>query len=526
MGIARYYNPLQKGSYILLTGNGVIKTFNIISKGKAFSLCKIKDMGLHYNPVGKRPVFLMANLKKYKLKFTGLGSDWKNGGKIWTKIILIDADKDEFTLYRAKVKAKIKNIDINLRQEFDSTGMPTGMFVGKIPESVSSSDKIAFNAEITVNSANGVIAKKITAVLNKGKGESVLKENPVNVDTIFTGMRSGDYINYYVYNPAPVEGPKNLKRFIRKMAEAGMNMTTINANFRGKANYNSKILPLQSPGWDPLKVATDAAHKNKIKIAACLCLFLRYGNHKPEWVAVNKAGKKVDRWYEFSNPEVRKYCIEIIKEILENYDIDILYLDYIRPGYGGYSESSRKKYKNKFGRDPLNLDPYDPELVQWRKDIINEFLKEIKSVAKKIKPDVKLMTYVWAMYNPVNSRAQQDIPGWFKEDSFDMLMMGNYTRNLYRYRAVCNVLKNVQLQNPSKNASQKKTRIWPLMGVSYTIANSVSFKEDANLVSQQILITKQEGFDNIGFFTCHTIAPYMEDIGRKYFKKRDNRKRK
>jgi hypothetical protein len=203
MGIARYYNPLQKGSYILLTGNGVIKTFNIISKGKAFSLCKIKDMGLHYNPVGKRPVFLMANLKKYKLKFTGLGSDWKNGGKIWTKIILIDADKDEFTLYRAKVKAKIKNIDINLRQEFDSTGMPTGMFVGKIPESVSSSDKIAFNAEITVNSANGVIAKKITAVLNKGKGESVLKENPVNVDTIFTGMRSGDYINYYVYNPAP-----------------------------------------------------------------------------------------------------------------------------------------------------------------------------------------------------------------------------------------------------------------------------------------------------------------------------------
>ena len=129
-------------------------------------------MGLHYNPEGKKPVFLVANLKKYSLNFTGLGCDWKGERKIWVKITLTDADKDEFTLYRAKVEAQIAAIEERLGVKLDTQH---GILVALI-DRVRSLDNEIIRQEVMMKTILGVPQLIETSKIAKAKRSDKRKD--------------------------------------------------------------------------------------------------------------------------------------------------------------------------------------------------------------------------------------------------------------------------------------------------------------------------------------------------------------
>ena len=96
-------------------------------------------------------------------------------------------------------------------------------------------------------------------------------------------------------------------------------------------------------------------------------------------------------FYDMHMPGFRKYIVDIIMDVVKNYDIDGVNLDYIRTG--GYCTSSfcQQDYQSKYGRDllaDLALSPIPQEVRQWVAAAVEAIVQDVHDRVKAIKPHV------------------------------------------------------------------------------------------------------------------------------------------
>ncbi|MBQ9937433.1 MAG: family 10 glycosylhydrolase [Oscillospiraceae bacterium] len=145
----------------------------------------------------------------------------------------------------------------------------------------------------------------------------------------------------------------------------------------------------KNPGYDPLKIMVEIAHKYNLSFQAWINPFRAYLNGDVSKVPdtsifkkwYNDSSKKglyvienSGRWYyNPAEPEVRKLIVNGVKEIIENYDVDGVHLDdYFYPTTdASFDAESYKNYAN--GQD----------LASWRRQNVNTLVKEIYNTVKK-----------------------------------------------------------------------------------------------------------------------------------------------
>ena len=225
---------------------------------------------------------------------------------------------------------------------------------------------------------------------------------------------------------------KNAEDVIEIMdAAKKMNFNQIMFQVRGNATvfYKSEIEPWawelsgttvtltgKNPGWDPLEVAIEEAHRLGLEIHAYMNVCP--GWHKltapppeahqlwtehPNWFMVGKDGKRmppidpnvkdrVREWYSFVNPakpEVRDYLTKVFVEVVKNYDLDGIHYDYVRyPGeIGDFSHDpvTLEGFKKKYGITP---DQDKEKWIEYRSQQIVDMIKDIKAETRKIKPNL------------------------------------------------------------------------------------------------------------------------------------------
>ena len=196
---------------------------------------------------------------------------------------------------------------------------------------------------------------------------------------------------------------------------------------------------------------------------------------QPEFIATeNRREESV-----FVNPiheEVRLHELSIVKEIVENYDVDGFVLDRCRyPNvYGDFSDLSRKKFEAyinaKVERWPEDIFTADPkngkEIVpgklfglwtEWRAMNIKSFVQQARAVVKTAKPDCLLCIYVGSWYPVYYSEGvnwgsityQPYELDWVSEnyhnagyaDELDFLMTGCYYPQVEKQEALDKGLK-------------------------------------------------------------------------------------
>lgn len=184
----------------------------------------------------------------------------------------------------------------------------------------------------------------------------------------------------------------------------------------GVVNFESQFaLKRNYPDRDILQEVIDAAHSKGIRVHAWFCV-----NSDNEWGIANPTDVMYhlgqERYDNASSlrvspmsPAYRQYTKNLIQEVLENYDVDGIHLDYIRyphivlghnPEYEMAEAERRnidmariKQYLNEtYYNTPTNphaifeaFDRGDPDvvgIVNVRKDAINSFANEIKEVIK------------------------------------------------------------------------------------------------------------------------------------------------
>lgn len=266
--------------------------------------------------------------------------------------------------------------------------------------------------------------------------------------------------------------PEQVDKLIEDALQANLNTLIVQVRRRGDAYYNKSIEPRTEdpelmPGFDALQYLIDKAHANQIEVHAWLNTLVAWNNeippqdpnhvwnlHGPKaideetWISYyrvyNDTTKKWSQklyssfYLDPGNPEVVDYTTAVHLNVVKNYDVDGIHLDYSRyAGTGwGYNPTSVARYNARFGTSGLP-EPDDPRWAAWRREQTANLMRKIYLKSIALKPNLKVSSAVitWGE-GPVaegdweKSRAYtqvyQDWRSWLQEGILDLAIPMNY----------------------------------------------------------------------------------------------------
>ena len=274
-------------------------------------------------------------------------------------------------------------------------------------------------------------------------------------------------------NKNAVQNINHLQQIIDNHKLANMNAIIFQVRQSGTAYYNSSYEPwgyyagYNDPGYDPLAKAIELAHEKGIEVHAWFNVFQTSSTHPgspayehPEWVCRDQNGVPMSSHRAISPglPAVREYTIKVAMEIVNNYDIDGLHLDYVR--WNEHTNNIRKSTaiesqisfldgiisneklnqltQNRSGRYLYDyLHPYSKGIPngyssweQWWRSSVTEFVSALHDSIQSVKPHVRLSAAVLGKYNWSGWQGYgtvfQDGALWFNEGYLDHIMPMHY----------------------------------------------------------------------------------------------------
>lgn len=253
-----------------------------------------------------------------------------------------------------------------------------------------------------------------------------------------------------------------IRRTLDNIKSVGINTIFLETYFHGYTIFPSKTMKsynftAQNPkfaGFDPLKVYVAEAHARGIRVHVWFESFYVGNKHpsydpnsilsiKPDWANKNRANYDKEGFVPHpvehngyfldpANPEVQNFLVLIIKEILTDYRVDGINLDYIRypsaqkastAGYEasnwGYTPYAREEFKKIYNIDPVEIKYKDEMWGKWsafRQNKIAAFLSKVKRAARG---KTELSTVIFPDYKTAVETKQQDWQKWASKNDID-----------------------------------------------------------------------------------------------------------
>ncbi|MBI3005640.1 MAG: family 10 glycosylhydrolase [Ignavibacteriales bacterium] len=281
---------------------------------------------------------------------------------------------------------------------------------------------------------------------------------------VFTGKREarGVWMSRFEYaneqtRRNPEAAKKRIQEVFQRAREAKLNMVFFQVRGNGDAFYRSRHEPWSvlltdtlgcDPGWDPLQFAVDEAHRHGLELHAWVNTFPVWRGIKPptestprnvmlehpEWLVCDSAGKPALPvppnneyiWVSPGIPAVRQHVVNVVTDIVENYDIDGIHFDYIRypegsPQFGfSHDSTSVARFNSAEGN------PYKLSWDHWQREQVNQFVFDAYNSITTLKPWVKMSAAVigkymgsgWTSYFAV----YQDPRRWMEVGKIDFIV--------------------------------------------------------------------------------------------------------
>ena len=256
-----------------------------------------------------------------------------------------------------------------------------------------------------------------------------------------TTIENLDWPHTQVKSPADIERQKTeLVVILDSLQAMHINTVLLQTRVRGDVIYPSSIEPFshvltgvsgKSPGYDPLAFAVEECHKRGMQLHAWL-VTLPLGKVEH----VKRLGKNAlpkrnpaictrykGAWYmEPGNPATADYITALVKEIVQNYDVDGIHLDYVRypDRVDGYPDGSL------FVKHGKRM-----SLAAWRRANITRIADSVYSTVKQHKPWVRVSCAPLGKYNNLTrysslgwdayNTVYQDAQGWLRDGVMDIL---------------------------------------------------------------------------------------------------------
>jgi len=264
--------------------------------------------------------------------------------------------------------------------------------------------------------------------------------------------------------------------------------------------YDTKV-GFKNPNfdWDVLKTALEIAAQHGLSIHAWVVVNRNsiLISNNPSYAMVDINGNPSSEWSNPAIPEVRSYIFNIIREIIMNYDVKGVHLDYIRyPGSNySYDNYSRSAFQSEYGFDPLT-NPNAPEWAEWRTRQITSQVTVSKTIIKSYNPKIQLSA---AVVSPSSARLGvfQDWIDWSNKGLMDFLCPMAYTDSTTLFESYVNdIMRNVG----------EKTEVLAGIGI-YLYYNNPKRKD---IFLSQINTTRKYKTAGWVLFRDEFLAPFVE----------------
>ena len=251
------------------------------------------------------------------------------------------------------------------------------------------------------------------------------------------------------------QNPTGMAELFSRLKKTGINIVYFETNNAGYAMFRSKIA-VQNPqtlAWDPLACAVQEAHKRGMELHAWLWIF-NVGNtfhypmimkeadfpgpvltsHDFAWALQSLSGslippKQHEFWLDPSSPEARVYIKNLVLEVVKNYNLDGIQLDYIRypfngrGGEMGFDFAGRLNFEHE---THLSLDRLDDRTrkswISWKTRQVSSLVQEISTMVRSARPSLRISCAVYAMpHDQRLSQIQQDWESWVANGWIDTL---------------------------------------------------------------------------------------------------------
>lgn len=252
-----------------------------------------------------------------------------------------------------------------------------------------------------------------------------------------------------------------------KAAGAGFNMILFQVRGTADAFYTPGLEPWaarlsggtlgEDPGWDPLQVATEAAHARGLELHAYLNVYpvwagqtapptdtvpahlfwtLSYSHTWDDWRVVDSEGVTMTLrdgylWATPALTDVVDRVVSVTSDIVTRYDVDGVHLDFVRypgPDYS-YDPFSNAGYEAASAKDRHLT------RAEWQRRQVSGLVSRVYSEAMLARPGLRLSAAVWPIYQDKwdwgykagYDDFYQDSQAWVQEGIIDTIVPMLYT---------------------------------------------------------------------------------------------------
>jgi uncharacterized lipoprotein YddW (UPF0748 family) len=246
---------------------------------------------------------------------------------------------------------------------------------------------------------------------------------------------------------------------------------------------------LQVIGW--FEFAFMAPSNSELALRHPEWLTQKQGN--PATARLYQEGRHTRVWLNPFHPEVQQFLLDIIAEMMANYEMDGLQIDdhFGLPVEFGYDPYTIRLYQQEHGgrRPPSN--PRDPEWMRWRANKMTEFLERVFRVAKTYRPQ----GVVALSPNPASFAYRhylQDWPRWWRMGLVEEMIVQAYRDTLTDFQTL--------LQDPDLIAA--RNHIPTAVGILTGLKDQPVAMD---LIQQKVQVARAMDYDGVSFFFYETL---------------------
>jgi uncharacterized lipoprotein YddW (UPF0748 family) len=246
-------------------------------------------------------------------------------------------------------------------------------------------------------------------------------------------------------------GPDTVATMIDNLA--GFDILLPFAMIHGEAFYHSRIAHVapQFKNWDPLALIIQKARAAGLKVYAQVCVFPEGEKsaliQRDSSLSAMTISGEPTPWACPASEKVREYKLSIFREIMDNYDVDGVHMDYIRYNLDNvcFCPRCRSQFKEKTGTDPVDIgrfSGYDESSqrgrnrkhpawvawVEWRVECVRKFVEELSVAARK--RNKALTAAAFADYPECIVNQGQDWAEWAEKGLVAAVTPMSYTNSL------------------------------------------------------------------------------------------------
>lgn len=324
-----------------------------------------------------------------------------------------------------------------------------------------------------------------------------------------------------------------IDRAVGLAQDLGIDFLLLQVNGRGEAYYQSRLFPRAelAEDFDPLAYAIEQSRRAGLKVHAWVNVLTMGSfvyrpqdprhvlNQHPEWFMVDAEGENLLA-YERGNsylpapmlepalPEVQTFLRAMVRELVEDYDVEGIHLDYIRyPTRNfGFSSQNRSAFAKGWGVDPLDLvgrpdywtsrlGPEDCQRLlddwdQFRRDKVTDLVRQIRAEMKELNPDLKLSAAVYGDVKDSREERLQDWSKWLAEGLLDFAVPMLYSTST--------LMVDSQIQQILKTTE----------GTLYIGLGAYALVDEPQILVEQIQKVRARGASGVVLFSFNAIVDH------------------